>query len=148
MSLLDIDFEKKEPIKDEDLQKLGFQMYKNGIWVYRVPFHGLKRIWVIKYYPRKTYNGYRARHPRLVFKDINYVKYDKQNKKYKYALIDENIPRVPQVVIKNPNLYSFETCLHVANQNNEMYTTYTKYLLTLTENIVAKQNYKDWLESK
>ena len=148
MGLLDIDIKCKEPITQEYLKSVGFQKRRDGSWEYNIRFK-TDTIWVIRYFPRGTYNGVRLRNSRLVFKDINYRKYEK--KQHKHTPIDINkdyrdCPRVPQIVIKNPGKTDIDMFKYHADNNCKLYTEYYTACEIHYNSKKTKLSYEKWLK--
>lgn len=142
MGLLDIDVDVKKPITEQYLKEIGFRKHKKGYWEWKVYPGFLIGAWVIRYSPRGTYNGVRLRQSRLVFKDIDYIKYDKKLKKHKIksaTIKDEFCPRVPQIVIHNPGVCDLDMCQSIA-KNNAM--NYKEYTISTDTDI----DYETWLK--
>ena len=153
MGLLDIDVNKKTPIRDKDLLKMGFRRDKSGVWVYRVIFR-ISVLWTIRYYPRGTYSGVRLRNSRLVFKDLNYLKYEaekrKRDKAINYVENEYDCPRVRQIVIQNPGMEDIEMCKFQTDQNSKLYDKFLSTLQDYQHNSKWKQGekvpvYEEWL---
>ena len=142
MGLLDIDVDVKKPITEQYLKEIGFRKHKKGYWEWKVYPGSLISAWVIRYSPRGTYDGVRLRQSRLVFKDIDYIKYDKKLKKHKIMLTTikgEFCPRVPQIVIHNPGVCDLDMCQSIAKKN-EM--NYKEYAISTDTDI----DYETWLK--
>lgn len=160
MGLLDIDVNKKAPIRDKDLLKMGFRRGKDGVWVYRVIFR-TSVLWTIRYYPRGTYSGVRLRNSRLVFKDLNYLKYEIERRKKDKAItinyidVDKkyDCPRARQIVIQNPGMEDIEMCKFQTDQNSNLYKKFLSTLIDYKHNSKWKLGekvpvYEEWLKNQ
>jgi hypothetical protein len=144
MGLLDIDVEVKKPITEEYLRELGFKKHKKGYWEWKVyPSFLMNGTWVIRYSPRGTYDGVRLRSSRLVFKDVNYLKYEKTVNKPKnrfYKVTNDYCPRVPQIVIHNPGVCDIDMCYCIAKKNVNDYNSF------VIKNGDKAADYESWLK--
>jgi hypothetical protein len=144
MGLLDIDVEVKKPITEEYLKELGFKKHKKGYWEWKVyPTFLMNGTWVIRYSPRGTYDGVRLRSSRLVFKDVNYLKYEKAANKPKHRFVkvtNDYCPRVPQIVIHNPGACDIDMCYCIAKKNADDYKSF------VLKNGNKDVDYETWLK--
>lgn len=147
MGLLDIDVDVKKPITEQYLKEIGFKKHKKGYWEWKVyPSFLTDGAWVIRYSPRGTYDGVRLRSSRLVFKDVNYLKYEKAAKKPKHRfppftpVNSEYCPRVPQIVIHNPGVCDLDMCRSIAKKNADNYMSF------VIKNGNKDVDYETWLK--
>lgn len=147
MGLLDVNVNYKEPITPQDLVAMGFKKRKDNSWEYVIRFKN-HNFSVIRYFPRGTYNGVRLRNSRLVFKDINYKKFEKrQHKEFMYThLKPSEYPRTAQVVIKNPGKNDIEMCKYQVFENMKTYNEYIADANIYYNSKSKKLSYEKWLK--